>query len=113
MKVIDVYRQYFEAEATYNDVARHAALVTLTATSDNGTIKYEAGVSFFPHNDPTDFSVSYDAYLSKELYSGNGRRSKKREAILLETFRAEADELSETINGKIFWERPLREAAFG
>ena len=39
--------------------------------------------------------------------------SKKKEIALLETFRQEADQLAASINGKIFWERPLREARLG
>ena len=57
MKVIDVYEQYFAAECTYSGVPRHAAVIKLTATSDAGTITYEVGVSFFPHNDPEDLAA--------------------------------------------------------
>lgn len=62
MAVIDVYKQYFNAECIYNDVERKAAVVTLTATSETGNIKYEVGISFFPHRDAEDFAISYDAY---------------------------------------------------
>ena len=57
--------------------------------------------------------MSYDAVVQKELYSARGRRSKKREAALMETFREEADELAKEIEGVIFWDQPLREARLG
>ena len=41
MKVIDVYKQYFAATCKYQQVERNGALLSLTATSDSGTIKYE------------------------------------------------------------------------
>ncbi len=113
MKVINVYEQYYSAELMYNGVERRAALVMLIATSDAGTIKYEAGVTFFPHRDEEDYAVSYDAWFARELYSAPGRRSKKREALLLETFREEIDSLAEQAGGKVLWEQPLREAQMG
>ena len=113
MKVVNVYEQYFSAELVFNEVERKAALVTLIATSDNGTIKYEAGVSFFPHRDEEDFAVSYDAWFVRELYTGPGRRSKKREQKLMETFREEIDYLAEQAGGKVLWDQPLREARMG
>jgi len=57
--------------------------------------------------------VSYDAYFSKVLYESKGRRSKKREEALLETFPVEIDQLADTIGGKVLWEQPLREARRG
>ena len=63
MKVIDVYKQYFNAECVYNGIERKGAVVTLTATSDSGTIKYEVGITFFPYRNPEDFAISYDAYF--------------------------------------------------
>ena len=110
---INVYEQYFSAEADYNGVPRHGALVTLISDSDAGQIRYEAAVTFFPHNDEDDFAVSYDAYLSKVLYEAPGRRSKKREQTLMKTFRAEIDQLAETIGGMVFWDKPLREERKG
>ena len=35
----------------FNGVPRHAALVMLIAAFDAGQIRYEAAVTFFPHND--------------------------------------------------------------
>ena len=110
---INVYERYYAAEAEYNGVPRHAALVMLVATSEEGNIRYEAAVTFFPHNDEEDYAVSYDAYLSKVLYEAKGRRSKKREQALMETFEQEIDQLAETIGGKVLWEQPLREARMG
>ena len=110
---INVYERYYAAEAEYNSVPRHATLVLLVATSEEGDIRYEAAVTFFPHNDEEDYAVSYDAYLSKVLYEAKGRRSKKREQALMETFEQEIDQLAETIGGKVLWEQPLREARLG
>jgi hypothetical protein len=110
---INVYERYYAAEAEFNDVPRHGALVILMADSEAGNIRYEAAVSFFPHNDEEDYAVSYDAYFSKVLYEAKGRRSKKREQTLMETFEQEIDQLAETIGGKVIWEKPLREARRG
>ena len=110
---INVYERYYSAEAEFNSVPRHGALVMLIADSDAGNIKYEAAVSFFPHRDEEDFAVSYDAYFSKVLYEAKGRRSKKREEALLQTLTAEIDEMAETIGGKVLWEQPLREERRG
>ena len=112
MKVIDVYKQYFNAECVYNGVERKGAVVTLTATSDSGMIKYEVGISFFPHRDDEDFAISYDAYASKEIYNAKGRRSKKKEAVYLEEFTKYADELAGAMGGKIFWDKPMRDACY-
>ena len=110
---INVYERYYAAEAEFNGVPRHGALVMLVADSEAGNIKYEAAVTFFPHNDEEDYAVSYDAYFSKVLYEAKGRRSKKREQMLMETFEQEIDQLAETIGGKVLWEQPLQEARVG
>ena len=110
---INVYERYYAAEAEFNGVPRHGALVMLVADSEAGNIRYEAAVSFFPHNDEDDYAVSYDAYLSKVLYEAKGRRSKKREQALMETFESEIDQLAETIGGKVLWDQPLQEARIG
>ena len=110
---INVYERYYTAEAEFNGVPRHGALVMLIADSDAGNIKYEAALSFFPHRDEEDFAVSYDAYFSKVLYEAKGRRSKKREEALLQTLTAEIDEMAETIGGKVLWDQPLREERRG
>ena len=82
--VINVYEQYFKADAMFSGVKRNGALVTLISDSEAGTITYKAAVTFFPHRDEEDYAVSYDAYFEKELYQGKGRRSKKKEAEYLE-----------------------------
>lgn len=113
MKVIDVYKQYFKGNCIYNDVQRNGVLVTLTSTSDSGMIKYEVTISFFPHINEEDYAISYDAYLSKEIYYDKGRRSKKKEQVFLEEVRNHANELANQLNGIIYWEEPLREAILG
>ena len=110
---INVYERYYAAEAEFNGVPRHGALVILIADSEAGNIRYEAAVTFFPHRDEEDYAVSYDAYFSKVLYEAKGRRSKKREQTLMETFEQEIAQLAETIGGKVIWEKPLREAKRG
>ena len=111
--VTNVYEQYFEARHTASGADRHAVLVMLTADSEAGRIKYEAAASFFPHNDPEDYAVSYDDLFSKILFEGKGRRSKKREAAFMESFREEIDRLVSEADAEVFWERPLREARLG
>ena len=113
MATINVFQQYFAAECTFNGVGRHAAVVTLVATSEEGKIRYEVAVSFFPHVSDDDFAISYDAYFSKVLFEAPGRRSKKREQQFMETLQIEADSLADEANGKIFWDKPLIEARRG
>lgn len=113
MKVINVYDQYFAAQCTFHGVERRGVRALLIATSEEGTIRYEAAVSFFPHVDDEDFSVSCDAYAAKVLYNAKGRRSKKREAEYLEAIREYADELARSLGGTISWDKPLREARYG
>ncbi len=76
-------------------------------------IRYEASVTFFPHVDEEDYTVSYDAYAVRELYFARGRRSKKREAELMETHHETIDELAATLGGYVDWNVPLREARLG
>ena len=109
----NVYEQYFGAQCTFNGVERHGALVMLISHSDHGTIRYEAAVTFFPHNDPTDFAVSYDAYVSQVLFEAPGRRSRKREKTLMEALRPTIDDLAATIAATVNWALPLREARMG
>ena len=113
MKVINVYDQYFGAQCVYNGVERRGVRVLLTAASEEGMIRYETSVAFFPHADDEDFAVSYDACAVKELYSSKGRRSKKREAEFMAGIRAHADELARSLGGTINWDKPLREARYG
>ncbi len=113
MKTIDVYRQYFAAECTFNDVERRGAAVWLTAESDSGIIRYEVGVTFFPHQNEEDFAISYDSCVLKELFRAKGRRSKKRDEQYLSQVREAADEIAASINGIIYWDNPLNEAQYG
>ncbi|MBQ2657215.1 MAG: hypothetical protein IJF87_01430 [Erysipelotrichaceae bacterium] len=111
--VINVYEQYFKADAMFSGVKRNGALVTLISDSEAGTITYKAAVTFFPHRDEEDYAVSYDAYFEKELYQGKGRRSKKKEAEYLEHLHDIIDELAKENNASVLWDEPLREARRG
>lgn len=115
MKVIDVFACYYTASATVNGRDRHAASVKLTATSDAGQITYEYSVSFFPHDDPEDFAISYDACVSEVVFQGKGRRSKKRDAQYLETevLREHVDALAAQLDGTVNWDEPLIEPRLG
>ena len=108
--VTDIFEQYFNAECVYNEVPRRAAIVKLTSDSEAGQIRYTVSVNFFPYRDEEDFAVSYDAYAEKEIFSGKGRRSKKREAAFLEELQTVADELASELGGTIFWDNPIMEA---
>jgi hypothetical protein len=112
MKNVDVYKQYFSAECTFSGVERRGAVVWLNAESDSGIIRYEVGASFFPHRDPEDFAVSYDACTTKELLRAQGRRSKKRDAACMEQLRAVADEIAGTFGATIHWDQPLTPAQY-
>ena len=104
---INVYSQYFEAEGEFSGVERKGALVLLISDSEAGNISYRAAVSFFPHRDDEDFAVSYDAYFETELYRAAGRRSRKREAALLEQLRPAVDALARAQNASVLWDSPL------
>ncbi len=110
---IDVYKQYFSASCTYNEVERRGAVVWLNVESEGGNVRYEVGVSFFPHVDEEDFAISYDACSSKELISTKGRRSKKRDEQCLAQIQAAANEIASSFNGTICWDKPLNEAQYG
>lgn len=113
MKNVDVYKQYFSAECIFNGVERRGAAVWLNAESDSGTIRYEVGITFFPHRDAEDFAISYDACVLKELLRTKGRRTKKRDQQYLAEVQTAADELALSLNGTIHWDKPLREAQYG
>ena len=110
---IDVYQQYFGADAVFSDVRRRGAAVMLTSSSGGGEIRYTLTVSFFPYEDPTDFRITYDAAFSEVLYEARGRRSGKREQGMLLTLRERADRIAEKHQAKIFWDHPLIDARFG
>lgn len=113
MAEINVYEQYFEAEHVFSGVPRRAALVMLISRSEEGRIRYEAAASFFPYRDEEDYAVSYDDYFSSVLYEAKGRRSKKRERALLESFRETVDGMIKEAGASVFWDRPLRDARMG
>ena len=113
MSPINVYEQYFSAELEFNGVPRRAALAMLIATFEEGQIKYEAAVTFFPHRDEEDYAVSYDAYFSKLLFEAKGRRSKKREEALFQEFQQHIDDLAQEAGGIVYWDKPLRDARRG
>ena len=110
---VNVYSQYFLAQACFSGVERRGAHVLLVSNSEAGMISYKAAVSFFPHRDPEDFAVSYDAYFEKEVFNAPGRRSKKREAALLDSLRSEIDALAAEHDASVDWDHPLNEARMG
>ena len=110
---INVYSQYFEANGTFFGVERRGAAVMLISDSDDGTISYRAAVTFFPHADEEDFAVSYDAYFEKDLYRAKGRRSRKREAALLDKLQETIDAICAENNATVDWSHPLNEARRG
>ena len=105
--VINVYERYFKAEAVFSGVPRRGALVMLISDSEAGFITYKAAVTFFPHTDEEDFAVSYDAYFERELYSGKGRRSKKKEAAFLEQLPEAVSLLAAEHGASVLWDEPL------
>ena len=107
------YEQYFEARHPGNGRPRHAARAALTVSTGEGQVRYEAVLSFFPHDTAEDFGISYDICASRTLYEGRGRRSKKREAALLEGLQETLDDLAAEMGGEVFWEKPLIPARFG
>ena len=109
MTVTDIYKQYFGGSCMANEVQRRAAAVSVTSVYDEGVISYELLVTFFPHEDEEDYRITCDCAISRTLFSGKGRRSRKREQLILETMREEADILASEIDGEIYWDRPLTE----
>ena len=63
--------------------------------------------------DEEDFAVSCDAYFEEELYSGKGRRSKKKEAEYMEGLRETIDRIAAANNASVIWNDPLREERRG
>lgn len=111
--VVNVYERYYKADAVFSGVQRNGALVMLVSDSEAGTITYKAAVTFFPHRDDEDFAVSYDAYFEKELFSGKGRRSKKKEAAYLEELEDTIDALATENDARVLWDEPLRDERRG
>ena len=104
---VNVYKRYFHARGSFNGVERRGAAVFLISDSEGGRIKYEAAVAFFPHGDEEDFRISYDAYFSKVLYEGAGRRSKKREEAFLSDLQQTVDEMIKGTGAEIFWDKAM------
>ena len=113
MATINVYERYYEADLMANGVQRNGALVFLISDSEGGMIRYEAAVTFFPHKSADDYAISYDAYYNEVLYESKGRRSPKREKMLLSTLEQHINALAVKAGGRIFWDRPLREEKLG
>lgn len=111
--VVNVYERYYKADAVFSDVQRNGVLVMLISDSEAGFITYKAAVTFFPHRDEEDYAVSYDAYFEKELFTGKGRRSKKKEAAYLEQFKDTIDGIAEEHNALVLWDEPLTEERRG
>ena len=107
MNITDIYKRYFSGDCTVCGIKRSGVSVSVTAVYDDGTISYEMLVNFFPHEDEEDFRITSDAAVSRTLYSGKGRRSKKREEQIYETLRADADQLAEELGGVIDWDHPI------
>lgn len=107
--VVNVYERYFKADAVFSGVRRNGALVMLVSDSEAGAITYKASVTFFPHVNEEDYAISYDAYLETVLFSGKGRRSKKREASLLELLPETIDQMAVEHSAVVCWSEPLRE----
>ena len=110
---INVYLRYYRADCVCGGIQRNAALVMMRAVSDEGQLRYAVSVNYIPFNEPDDFSVTYDAVWEQTVFDRRGRRSKKREAALLETFERTCDELAASAEGRIFWDQPLTEARLG
>ena len=108
-----VYEQYFEGSHPGNGTPRHAARTALLVITGAGMVKYEAALSFFPHENAEDFRISYDIYADRVLFEAKGRRSKKREAALLEDLRPVLDELAQELGAEVYWDKPLIAARFG
>ena len=105
--VINVYERYYKANAVFSGVQRNGVLVVLTSDSEAGFIRYTAAASFFPHVNEEDFAVSYDAYFEEELYSGKGRRSKKKEEAFLEHLQETIDAVCSKNGACVLWDEPL------
>ena len=111
--VTNVYERFYKADAVFSGVQRSGALVMLISDSEAGSITYKAAVTFFPHRNEEDFAVSYDAYFEKELSSGKGRRSRKKEAAYLEQLRETIDGIAAENGASVLWEEPLTEERRG
>lgn len=112
MFCIDVYSQYFEGHHVANDIERHAVVIQLQATSEEGVIRYEIGANFFPFTD-REFMITWDDLITEVIYEAPGRRSKKREKAFLEELRPMIDKMLESHDAVVDWDKPLIEARYG
>ena len=108
-----VYEQYFAANHPGNGTPRHGARAALLVSTGEGQVRYDAAVSFFPHEDPEDFRISYDICAARTLYEAKGRRSKKREAELMKGLCPTIEELAQALGGEIYFDQPLIPARSG
>jgi hypothetical protein len=108
MDAIDVFDGAYRAKANLNNIERKGVIVKLTADGGAGMIRYEVSVIFFPYRDPEDFGITYDAVLTKEIYNGKGRRSKKREEEMVAAIRETAEELILDQDAEIYWDQEIR-----
>lgn len=113
MVSVNVYERYYRAECLYNGVMRYGAKVILLYEAEEGAYSYTAQLIFFPHRDPEDYAVSYDALFTETLLEGKGRRSKKKEAELLAHLQECCDRLAVEAGGTVFWADPLTEERRG
>ncbi len=108
-----IYEQYFAASHPGNGTPRHGARAALLVSTGEGMVRYEAALSFFPYEDAEDFRISYDICADRALFEAKGRRSKNREAALMEGLRPVMDELAQELGGEVYWDEPLIAARFG
>lgn len=113
MVSVNVYERYYKAECLYNGVMRCGAKVIMLYESEEGAYSYTAQLIFFPHRDPEDYAVSYDALFTETLMEGKGRRSKKKEAELLKNLEECCDRLAAQAGGTVFWSEPLTDERRG
>ncbi|MBQ7990033.1 MAG: hypothetical protein IJ251_03155 [Oscillospiraceae bacterium] len=107
MTITDVYKSFFTGRCTANGIIRRGAAVIVTSVYDEGRISYELLVNFFPHENDRDMRMTSDCAAAKTIFAGKGRRSKKREKMIFETLREEADSLAAGLEGQIFWDSPI------
>ena len=110
MSTVNIYEQYFAANASFNGVQRNAVSVMIIADSEEGMIRYRVAVSFFPYETPDDFRITYDAYFERMIYESKGRRSKKREAEYINSIQNIANELAAEHQAIIRWDTPIIKA---
>ena len=109
---VKLFSQYFCSEGCLNGTERRGVELNLISDSEAGMITYSAQAVFFPHTDDEDWAVTYDAEKTDIIYSGKGRRNKKKEAAYLEKRIEIFNKIAQDLNMKILWEKPLTEPRF-